>query len=111
MGQNLDRNTLSGNRQLLQQNLTLAVSPHKVYYQPPANLLMDYPCVVFKLSSDQPTFANNNRYGNKNRYTLTVIDRSSESTLFDVIRKLPLITFSTHYVVENLHHYVFSLYF
>lgn len=98
-------------RRALQSKLETLVSSSNVYFQPPESVQLQYPCVVYKLSSDRPLFANNDTYFNKDQYTLTIIDRSPESGLLEMLRGLPLLSFNTHFMANNLHHYVFSLYF
>lgn len=98
-------------RRTLQSKLEGLINSTNVYFQPPESVQLKYPCIVYKLSSDISLFAENNTYFNKNQYTLTIIDRSPESELIEKIRELSLLSFTTHFMANNLHHYVFSLYF
>lgn len=82
-----------------------------VNFQPPESIKLTYPCIIYTLNSDQPSYANNQIYLNKNRYTISLISRTPDIDIFDDVRALPLCSFDRTYVVNNLYHYVFTLYF
>lgn len=98
-------------RSSLQTLLENTINSTNVYFQPPTSVKLEYPCIIFMLSSDKTSYANNNLYLNKNKYTVTIIDRNPESTLFDKIKFLPLCSFDRSYIANNLNHYVFSIFF
>lgn len=81
-----------------------------VYFQPPSNVQMKYPCIRYTLANDQARYADNELYNVRNRYTVIVIDKSPESKIAEAVRKLPYCTFDRTYVAENLNHYVFTIY-
>lgn len=99
MGQRLDLQTLFE---------TLA--PH-VYFQPPENLTMEYPCIVYNRDNGLTRFADNDPYTYTKGYQVTVMDRDPDSLIPDKVAKLPLCRFSRFFVVENLNHDVYSLFF
>lgn len=82
-----------------------------LYYQPPANVRLVYPCIIYELDSAYTRFSDNHPYIYDKRYKVTVIDRNPDSEIPDRIAKLPLCTFDRHYVSDNLHHFVFNLYY
>lgn len=83
----------------------------KAYFQPPSNVQMQYPCIVYALSSAKTEFADNHPYSRTKRYQLTVIDRDPDTPIPDDVGQLPLSNFSRSFTADNLHHYVFDLYF
>lgn len=83
----------------------------KVYFQPPGNLTMTYPCIVYQRSTAETRFAGNFPYNRHKRYSVTVIDRNSDSPIPDRVASLPMCTHSAFFVTENLNHDVFNLYF
>ena len=83
----------------------------KVYYQPPSNVTMTYPCLVYERSKAETRFADNNPYRYTKRYTVTVIDRDPDSEIPDRVATLPMCTHSTFFVADNLNHDVFDIYF
>jgi len=82
-----------------------------VYFQPPASLLMNYPCIVYKRDNMNTEFADNMPYLLRTRYLVTVIDSSPDSTIPESIASLQLCLFNRAYVANNLNHDVFILYF
>lgn len=84
----------------------------KVWYQPPENLKLKYPCVIFELSNAVSNYADNNPYLVNKRYTVTLITKTADNhDLLDKILGLPLCTFDREFINENLVHDVFTLYF
>lgn len=83
----------------------------QVYFQPPSNLEMKFPCIVYNRDSADTVFAGNLPYRRTKRYEVTIIDRDPDSSLPDKVAALPQCTFSRAFAVENLNHDVFNLYF
>lgn len=82
-----------------------------VYFQPPANVQMNYPCIVYSRDSADTKFAGNQPYSYVKRYKVTAIDQNPDSEHPDKIARLPMCLFDRHYTANNLHHDVFNLYF
>lgn len=103
-------------RFLLQQLLEEAVeSPSGeksfVYFQPPIDARMPPRCIVYSRASASTDHADDELYRFRQRYTVIVIDPDPDSTLRDKILSLPLCRYSRHYVVNNLNHDVYDLYY
>lgn len=92
------------------QNLLENLTPN-VYFQPPATMQMQYPCIVYQMDNAHTEFAGNMPYTYAKRYQVTVIDRNPDSDIPDKIAWLQSALFDRHYTAENLHHSVFTLYF
>jgi hypothetical protein len=82
-----------------------------VYFQPPANVKMVYPCIVYAQDNAKTEFAGNSPYSRVKRYQVTVIDRDPDTLIPDDIAQLPLSNLNRIFTADNLHHYVFNLYF
>ena len=100
-----------GQRLQLQELLELTIGSTNVYFQPPANVQMQYPCIVYKRDSAGTKFADNGLYQHMKRYQITVITRDPDSNIPDKIASLPLCAFNRFFVANNLNHDVFNLYF
>lgn len=85
--------------------------PEQVYFQPPANVQMKYPCIVYQRDHSHTQFAGNLPYLYEKRYQVTVIDRDPDSEIPDKIAALPKTLFSRFFAVDNLNHDVFDVYF
>ncbi len=95
----------------LQTILETLLGSRNVYFQPPENDKMKYPCIVYSRDNADTKFASNSPYHNTKRYQITYIDRDPDSPIPDKIAMLPLTRFSRHFVAESLNHDVFSTYF
>jgi hypothetical protein len=82
-----------------------------VYFQPPSNIKMNYPCIVYEVSGDQVERANNRLYFHTKQYQVTVIDRDPDSELPDEVIELPMCEFNRFFTADNLNHHVFTLFF
>lgn len=98
-------------RMQLHKMLLDIVGTNNVYFQPPSTVKMKYPCIRYSLSADSPKYADNMAYLNRDKYTVMVIDPHAESRLRHEVRKLPLCSLKNAYTADNLHHFVFDLYF
>lgn len=92
------------------QTLLEGITAH-VYFQPPENLAVANPCIVYQRDFAKTEFADNLPYSFKKRYMVTVIDRDPESSIPDQVAKLPTCTFNRFFVADGLNHDVFQLYF
>lgn len=95
----------------LELHALLKTFSDNVYFQPPANLRMVYPAIVYERDDIDTSFAGNLPYRHTKRYQVTVIDRDPDSDIPDKIAQLPLCSFSSHFVTDGLNHDVFALYF
>lgn len=82
-----------------------------VYFQPPTNTQINYPCIVYERAKIDTRFADNAPYNHTRRYTLTVIHRDPDNTVVDAIAALPLCVHDRFFTADNLNHDVFTLYF
>lgn len=98
-------------RLLLQSLLEELLGSANVYFQPPANVQMVYPCIVYKRDTADTKFAGNKPYSYVKRYMVTVIDRNPDSEVPDKIAHLPQCLLNRNYAANGLHHDVFNLYF
>ena len=85
---------------------------NKVYYQPPENVQMKYPCIVFERSNALNQYADNNPYIKTKRYMIKLITRTADNDEFvDQIMELPMCTYDRRFIIDNLVHDVFNIYF
>lgn len=82
-----------------------------VYYQPPENLKMVYPCIRYTKDDIDLTYADNTQYFNKKRYSITYIDKLPDNEIIDKLLSLPLSSYDRHYTSDNLNHDVITLYY
>lgn len=95
----------------LQKILTDILGTQDVYFQPPSDSSMNYPCIVYHLDGVDTTYADNNPYKTSKRYLVTYIDYYPDMTIPDKIGQLPTAKFVDHYTADNLNHYSYRLYY
>lgn len=82
-----------------------------VYYQPPENVRMEYPAIVYSRNDIENTFAENSVYKQDHQYQIIVIDKDPDSEIVSAVSGLPMCRFNRHYESENLNHDVFTIYY
>lgn len=82
-----------------------------VYFQPPENLQMVYPCIVYQRDRASTDFADDEPWRVTKRYQVTVIDRNPDSPIPDAIQTLPMCLFDRAFASDNLNHDVYNIYF
>lgn len=82
-----------------------------VYFQPPESVKMLYPAIRFNLKDLEKTYANNGTYRIVPSYEVTLIDRDPESPFVEKILQMPYCSFDRAYAVNNLNHFVFTLFY
>lgn len=95
----------------LQTLLEDLLGSENVYFQAPPNTGMKYPCIIYAHDNAKTEFADNHPYSRTKRYQVTHITRDPDTLIPDDIAQLPLSALNRVFVAENLHHYVFNLYF
>jgi hypothetical protein len=96
-------------RVMLQQ--LLETFTEHVYFQPPENIQLVYPCIVYKRDYADTKFADDKPYNRLVRYMITVIDRNPDSDIPNQVASLPMSTFNRFYTADGLNHDVFNVYF
>ena len=90
--------------------LQKAVSHNRVYFQPPENLKIGYPAVVFHLSKIKLDHADDAPYKGAREYSVTLITKEPEPEVLDEILKIPYTTLDTTYISDGMNHFVFTTY-
>ena len=88
-----------------------AICPN-VYYQPPSNIALTYPCIVYRNNGESGLYANNITYLKQPIYVLTVIDRNPDGILPDTIRKaFGSASIGPSLVVDGINNTTITLYY
>ena len=95
----------------LQLHEVLTNITEHVYFQPPANIQMQYPAIVYARDGGQAEHADNEPYRITRRYQVTVIDQNPDSDLPDRVEWLPQCSILRTFTADNLNHWVFILFF
>lgn len=83
-----------------------------VYFQPPANFKMEYPCLVYSKVVDHTAYADDQIYKERQAYNITVIERDPDSDIPRKIRsKFNYSRIIAHHTIDNLHQTVLNIYY
>lgn len=93
------------------QELLEAVDPSPAYFQPPGTVRLTYPCKVYRRDNTRVIHADNKKFFLKKRWTVTVMDRNPDSDIPDLVERLSYCEFDRFFVVDQLNHWVFTLYY
>lgn len=82
-----------------------------VYFMPPANVKMAYPCIVYSTGGVNTRFADNKLYSGHVEYSVTVIERQPNLLWTKLIgtEKYPYSKYVTDFVSDNLYHTVIDI--
>jgi hypothetical protein len=94
----------------LQLQTLLETLCENVYFQPPSNVEMVFPAIVYQRDNARTEYADNNPYSNTTRYQVMVIDRNPDGPIRAKVADLPMCSYNRFYVVDKLNHDVFNLY-
>lgn len=82
-----------------------------VYYQPPPDVRLRYPCIIYELSYEKINHADNRPYIHNDRYSVTVVDRDPDSPIPHRVAQLSTCAFDRRFVVDGLYHTVYTIYY
>ena len=102
---------MANSRVTLQNLLEELLGSRNVYYQPPPNVQMKYPAIVYSRERINNMHADNKVYKQNNAYQIIVIDKNPDSEIVEKMSYFPLCSHTNHYVSDNLNHDVFTLYY
>lgn len=97
--------------QRLQLHQLLKTFTENVYFQPPTNIQLEYPCIIYKRDFADTKFADDKPYNHTLRYMVTVIDRDPDSDIPSKVAAMPMSLFNRFYTADNLNHDVYNVYF
>lgn len=96
----------------LQLHSMLRTLVPNVYFQPPENFKLSYPCIVYQLADLTDRKANNRTYTQMDRYQVTYITRDPDDSF---IRDFPMqfnyCSLDRFFITSNLNHYNYTLFY
>lgn len=95
----------------LQAYLEQILGSRRVYFQPPENLKMEYPCIRYKLKNIDVEHADDMPYLKHKSYELIYIDADPDNQMIDTLSDLPMCRFDRTYAADGLHCYVYTIFY
>lgn len=81
-----------------------------VYYQPPESIKMQYDAIRYSKKNIDSKYANDRKYSMIDCYEIIVISRLPDNPVIKKLLSLPYCSYDRHYVADNLHHDVLTIY-
>ena len=81
-----------------------------VYYQPPESIKMQYDAIRYSKKTIDSKYANDRKYSMTDCYEVTVISRLPDNPVIKKLLSLPYCSYDRHYIADNLHHDVLTIY-
>lgn len=95
----------------IQEKFKFLLGSNNVYYQPPANLKMKYPAIVYSLDGLDVKRFDNTRLINKNCFSVTHIYRNeSENLVETMLKSFEYISFDNRSIVDGIYNDHFTIY-
>jgi hypothetical protein len=102
-----------GNRLLLHSLLAATFPDVTIYYRPPGNILLEYPCIVYERKSLEPSFANTAPYVVGTGFQVSFLSKLPEyfnvEAIYNLTGQGPVITSSDSYENDDIVHDVFNI--
>lgn len=102
---------MAPNRRLDLQKKLLSIAP-KAWYQKPPNNKMTYPCFVYKSIQPVQLYADNRVYLSRPGYEILYICQNESGWIWEKMNDVfGSCSIGAPYVIDNLYHYPFTLYY
>ena len=95
----------------LHEILVDILGSRNVYFQPPSDVRMKYPAIVYKRTDIDILHADDGVHRKTTAYEVIVIDPDPDSEIVYKVADLPKCRFMNHYTADNLNHDAFKLYY
>ena len=82
-----------------------------VYYQPPESIKMQYDAIRYSKKTIDSKYANDRKYSMIDCYEIIVISRLPDNPVIKKLLSLPYCSYDRHYIADNLHHDVLTIYY
>ena len=81
-----------------------------VYYQSPESIKMQYDAIRYSKKTIDSKYANDRKYSMIDCYEVIVISRLPDNPVIKKLLSLPYCSYDRHYIADNLHHDVLTIY-
>lgn len=82
------------------------------YFQPPSDITMSYPCIVYNMTNKTRLYGSNIAHVMNQEYRVIVIDKNPDSGIANQVEKqFQYCEIDQYYTVDNLNHTALLLYY
>ena len=89
----------------------LEFDPDEVYFQPPPDVELSYPAIIYTESKHDVLYADNDKYRMFKQYDIQIIDKNGDCVIPDEIEKLEYCSFDRLFISDNLYHWNYTLFY
>lgn len=100
-----------GERNELSKIFESILGSKNVYFEPPENVKLKYPCVVYSRDPIETRSAGNKPYIINQPYLATLIYLDPDSDLPTKMASLPMCRNTSNFTSDNLHHSNYKIYY
>ena len=100
-----------GSREELDALLLETLGSENLYFQPPENQKLHYPCLIYSANGNFERHANNKTYHRRREYSMVYIAYDPDDAMIDKIADLPYCEMGKPYTADRLHHYPYTIYY
>lgn len=101
-----------GSRVELHNELKAVLGSSNVYFQPPSNVSLKFPCIIYSLSAVDTDHADDQVYTLNRRYTVQHIFKDVNNDLIDdLLGRFSYISYDRRFVNDNLYHDNYSIFY
>jgi hypothetical protein len=95
----------------LHDRLVSILGSNQVYFQPPSNVQMKYPAIVYELSGDYSAKADNRRYTVYDKYTITHIFKSlNNEKKNEILDAFKYVEYDRRLIADGLYQDIYTIY-
>lgn len=109
-----DMDPMVAKRRELQTKLETILGSKNVYFQPPSNIKLKYPCFIYERSTPYTLKADDINYLTRGHYSVTFISTDVEKCMAMMTKMLDSfdhISVEREFISEDLNHDVYNLYY
>ncbi len=100
-----------GKRIDLHKKLRKILGSDQIYFQPPRNVQLKFPCIIYDLNRYDIKYADDKKYLGTKGYTVTYVSPDPDDSTWEDILELPLSSFNRFFTADDLNHWVLELYY
>ena len=95
----------------LHRLLVSILGSETVYHQPPENLALRFPAIIYERVDYDVQYADDRPYVSTREWQVSVVSQEPSNPVVDRLMELPMANFKTRYIVDRLQHDVVTIYY
>lgn len=82
----------------------------RVYYNPPANIHLKYPCIIYREVDIKSKNASDRRYHISKEYSVMVVTKARDSNIHEeILDEIPYSNYNMSYIQDNMNHTILRI--